>query len=46
MIDSHWHLYVPYHEDGTDYRVFLDRLQHRFIADSPCSCCSRSKNTR
>ena len=39
MIDSHWHLYVPYHEDGTDYRLMLDRLQKDHGLEAMNLCC-------
>ena len=39
MIDSHWHLYVPYHEDGTDYRLMLDRLQQEQGLEAMNLCC-------
>ena len=39
MIDSHWHLYVPYHEDGTDYRLKLDALQKEQGLDAVNLCC-------
>lgn len=39
MIDSHWHLYVPYHEDGTDYRLKLDALQKEQGLNAVNLCC-------
>lgn len=39
MIDSHWHVYVPKHEDGTDYRQKLDRLQQRMGLSALNICC-------
>ena len=39
MIDSHWHLYVPYHEDGTDYRLMLDQLQKDQGLEAMNLCC-------
>ena len=48
MIDSHWHLYVPYHEDGTDYRLKLKyeirrtRPTHMMEVDDVIRFCRRN----
>lgn len=39
MIDSHWHVYVPYHEDGRDYRQVLDQLQQEQQLEALNICC-------
>lgn len=39
MIDSHWHVYVPQHEDGRDFRLALDELQKQQGLKALNICC-------
>ena len=39
MIDSHWHVYAPYHEDGRDFRMVLDQLQQQAGLKAMNICC-------
>ena len=39
MIDSHWHIYVPECEDGTDFRIALDALQKQQKLEAMNLCC-------
>jgi len=39
MIDSHWHVYVPVHEDGRDFRIVLDEIQKKQNLEALNICC-------